>query len=213
MTPIEVCQGPVTNLCQYHQSKSDAVNSYLEILDTIGYNIFHDYLVTALYKQLENAQKRRNEHITFKVGDPVMYQRRSWKKNLSLKLQTIRRGPYQVTDIDKHGNLRLNIPTRYSRHLVFAPDMLKHYHVNPEHLQNFETLPDSEDIQYTIERITDHRTTKDGKLFLVHWRGYVEDENTLETAEAIEKDAPGAVNDYEDVLAELGEEPMDMDSA
>ena len=74
MTPIEVCQGPVTNLRQYHQSKSDAVNSYLEMLD-LGHNIFRDYLVTARYKQLENAQKRRNENVTFKLGDLVMYQR------------------------------------------------------------------------------------------------------------------------------------------
>ena len=141
-----------------------------------------------------------------------MYQRRSGKKNLFQKLQTIWRGPYQVTDIDKHGNLRLNIPGRQSKHPVFAADMLKHYHDNPEHLRNFETFSDSEDIQYTIKRITDHRTTKDGKQYLVHWKGYDEDENTWEPAKAIEKDAPEAVDDYQDVLAELGEEPMDMDS-
>ena len=70
----------------------------------LGYNVFRYYLVAARYKQLENAQKRRKENVTFKVGDLVMYQRRSWKKNLSQKLQTIWRGPYQVTDIDKHGN-------------------------------------------------------------------------------------------------------------
>ena len=86
------------------------------------------------YKQLEYAQKRRNANIIFKVGDLVMYQRRSFKKNLAQKLvQTIWRGPYQVTAIDEHRNLRLNIPRRYSRHPVFAPDMLKHYHDNPEH--------------------------------------------------------------------------------
>ena len=141
-----------------------------------------------------------------------MYQRRSWKENLSQKLQTIWRGPYQVTNIDKHGNLRLNIPRRYFRHPVFAPDMLKHYHNNPEHLQNSETLPDSEDIQYTIGRITDNRTTKDGKQYLVHWRGYDDDENTWEPAEAIEKDAQVSVNNYQGVLTELGEEPMDRDS-
>ena len=56
VTPIEVCQGPVTNLRQYHQSKSDEVNSYLEMLD-LGHDIFRDYLVTARYKQLEHAQK------------------------------------------------------------------------------------------------------------------------------------------------------------
>ena len=90
--------------------------------------------------------------------------------------------------------------------------MLKHYHDNPEHFRNFDTLPNSEDTQYTIERITDHRTTKDGKQYLVHWRGYDEDQNTWEPAKAIEKDEPGAVNNYQDVLAELGEEPIDMNS-
>ena len=76
VTPIEVCQGPVTNLHQYHQSKSDAVNSYLEMLD-LGHDIFRDYLVSARYKQLEHAQKQRRENVTFKVGHLVMYQRRS----------------------------------------------------------------------------------------------------------------------------------------
>ena len=33
VTPIEVCQRPRTNLRQYHQSKSDPVNSYLEMLN------------------------------------------------------------------------------------------------------------------------------------------------------------------------------------
>ena len=116
-----------------------------------------------------------------------------------------------MTDIDKHGHLRLNIPRRYSRYTVFAPVMLKHYHNDPEHLQNLETLPDKEDVQYTIERITNHKITKDGKQYLVHWRGYDEDENTWEPTAAIEKDAPGAVNDYQDIPTELGKEPMDMD--
>ena len=51
VTRIEVCQEPVTNLRQYHQSKPDAVNSYLEMLN-LRYDIFRDYLVTARYKQL-----------------------------------------------------------------------------------------------------------------------------------------------------------------
>ena len=71
---------------------------------------------------------------------------------------------------------------------------------------------DNKDIQYTIERITVHRTTKKGKQYLVHWKGYDEDENTWEPAKSIEKDAPEAVKDYKEVLAELGESPMDMDS-
>ena len=62
----------------------------------LGHNVFGDFLVTICYKQHENVQKRRNENVTFKVGDLVMYQRRFGKKNLSQKLQTIWRGLYLV---------------------------------------------------------------------------------------------------------------------
>ena len=58
---------------------------------------------------------------------------------------------------------------------------------------------------------TDHRTTKNGKQQLVHWKGYDQDKNTWKPAKMIEKDAPEAVKDYKEVLAELGESPMDMD--
>ena len=90
--------------------------------------------------------------------------------------------------------------------------MLKHYHDDPDNLCTFEHLQDNEDTQYTIERITNHRTTQDGKQYLIHWRGYDEDENTWEPTEAIEKDAPRAVDDYKNVLAESGEAPMDINS-
>ena len=155
------------------------------------------------YKQLEYAQKCRNANITFKVGDLVMYQRRSFKKNLAQKLQTIWHGPYQVTAIDEHGNLRLNIPRRYSRHPVFAPDMLKHYHDNPEHRRN---IPEDEEAPlYTIDRIIDQKQTKDDKKDLIHWKGYDEDKDTWEPADNIEEDVPGSVEDYRDMSDELGE--------
>ena len=132
-----------------------------------------------------------------------MYQRRSFKKNLAQKQQTIWRGPYQVTAIDEHGNLRLNISRRYSRHPVFTPDRLKHYHDNPEHQRN---IPEDEEAPlYTIDRIIDHKKTKDGKKYLVRWKGYDEDEDTWEPADNIEEGAPGSVEDYRDMLDELGE--------
>ena len=145
------------------------------------------------YKQLEYAQKRRHANITFKVEDLVMYQRRSFKKNLAQKLQTIWHGPYQVTAIDEHGNLRLNIPRRYSRHPVFAPEMVKHYHDNTKHQRN---IPEDEEAPlYTIKRIIDHKMTKDGKKYLICWKGYDEDEDTWEPSDIIEGDAPVSVED------------------
>ena len=200
-SPAEICQGQIVNLNNHKTTNSTAVDQYLENLE-LSHKVFHHNLVMARYKQLEYAQKRRNPNIAFKVGDLVMYQRRTYKKNLAQKLQTMWRGPYQVTEIEKHGNLRLNIPRRYSRHPVFAPDMLKHYHDNPEHQRNISP-EDEEPDQYTINRIIDHRTTKDGKkYYLVQWKGYDKDEDTWEPADNIEQDAPGAVEVYEDMLAD-----------
>ena len=145
--------------------------------------VYHDNLVMSRYKQLQYAQKRRNANITFKVGDLIMYQRRSFKKNLAPKLQTIWRGPYQVTAIDEHGNLRLHIPRHHSCHPVIAPDMLKHYHDNPKHQQNIPE--DEEALLYNMDRIIDHKMTKVGKKYLVRWKGYDEDEDTWKPADNI----------------------------
>ena len=70
--------------------------------------------------------------------------------------------------------------------------MLKHYHDHLENLHKLEFSMDHEEIQNSIERITDHGTTKNGKQYLVRWKGYDEDENTWEPAKIIEKDAPEA---------------------
>ena len=110
-----------------------------------------------------------------KVGDLVIYQRRFFKKNLAQKLQTIWRGPYQITAIEEHSNLRLtsNMSRRYSCHPVFAPNMLKYYYDNPEHQRN---IPENEEAPlYTIERIIDLKITKNGKKYLMRWTGFNED--------------------------------------
>ena len=39
----------------------------------------------------------------------------------------------------------------------------------------------------------------------IRWTGYDEDEDTWEPADNIEEDAPGSVEDYRDMLDELGE--------
>ena len=205
--PAEICQGQIVSLRDYKPTNSTAVDQYLENLE-LSHKVYHDNLVMARYKELEYAQKRRNANITLKVEDLVMYQRRSFKKNLAQKLQTIWRGPYQVTAIDKHGNLRLNIPRRYSCHPDFTQDMLKHYHNNPEHQRN---IPEDEETPlYTIDRIIDHKMTKDGKKYLICWKGYDVDKDTWEPANNIEEDTPGSVEDYRDILDKLGQQ-MEQD--
>ena len=81
--------------------------------------------------------------------------------------------------------------------------MLKPYHDNAEHQRN---IPDDEEAPlYTLDRIIDHKPPKDGKKYLIHWKDYNEDEDTWKPADNIEEDAPGSVEDYRDILDELGE--------
>ena len=81
--------------------------------------------------------------------------------------------------------------------------MLKHYNDNPEHQRN---IPEDEEAPlYNIDRIIDHMITKEGKRYLICWKEYNEDEDIWEPAANIEEDAPGSVEDYMDMLDELGE--------
>ena len=56
----------------------------------------------------------------------------------------------------------------------------------------------------------DHKTTKDGKKYLICWKGYNEDEDTWEPANNIEDDTPGSLEDYRNILNELREQ-MEQD--
>ena len=47
--------------------------------------------------------------------------------------------------------------------------------------------------------------TKDGKKYLIPWKGYDEDEDTWELADNIEEYTHRSVEDYRDMLDELEE--------
>ena len=80
--------------------------------------------------------------------------------------------------------------------------MLKHYHDNLDHQRN---IPEDEEAPlYTIERIIDHKMTKDGKKYLISWKGYDEDKDTWKLADNIIEDAPGLEEDNRNMLDELG---------
>jgi transposase InsO family protein len=200
-TPNDISLGRPTHLA-YSESRSDAVNQHLEHL-SISNKIAHDALTMYRYAQARHSQGRRNPEIVFDVGDLVMYQARTNEKGLAKKLRDIWRGPYRVTAIDKHGNCTLDLPGSQRRHPVFATDMLKHYHDNPEHQRE---PADSSDIDmdeaggryYVLEFILDHRVNKrkdDRYEYLCKWKGYDDNENTWEPISAddfdkIEHDAP-----------------------
>jgi hypothetical protein len=209
-TPNEICMGRMVNTLSHTTSKSDAVNQHLEHMD-LSNRIAHDELTATRVKQARYSQKRRNANKTFDVGDLVMYQRRTWKKERARKLQTIWRGPYKVLKVDRFGNCTLNIPKKNNRHPVFATDMLKLYHDDPEHkreptdIEMGDADADVDEEHYPIDRIIDHGKRQGKDKYLVQWQGYDEEENTWEDCKKIEEDAPEVVRAY---LRMLGEDPI-----
>jgi hypothetical protein len=200
-TPNEICYGTHGQPLKHFKSKNDAVNQHLEHMD-LNNKIAHDEITATQVKQARYAQDGRNANKSFNVGDYVMYQRRTWKKHLSHKLHTVWKGPYKVTKVDKFGNCTLDIPKKYNRHPVFATDMLKLYHNDPEHGRDPTQLVIHEDYEplYPIERIIDQRKHQGKDQYLVKWQGYDEDENTWEVCRKIEEDAPEIVEQYNRML-------------
>ena len=88
-----------------------------------------------------------------------MYLQRSRRKGLTKKLLPSWKGPYKITSVDKRGNCTLDMPKNVRRHPVFATDMLKLYHDNPDH-QRDTVMDEADEELYIIERIIDHRRHK-----------------------------------------------------
>ena len=137
--------------------------------------------------------------MVFRVGDMVLYQRRTFGKGKTKKLHSVWRGPYRITHIDERGNCTLDLPKCDRRHPVFATDSLKLYHDNPENQRGmvFDITPDGEEPLYEIEKLIDKKTVDGQDFYLVHWLGYDEDEDTWESkVVSLEETAKEALNDF-----------------
>ena len=138
-----------------------------------------------------------------------MYQAQTNKKGLAKKLRDIWRGPYKVTANDDHGNCTLDLPGSQRVHPVFATDMLKHHHDDPEHQRRPADVSDiemdeAEGRYYILDFILDHRVNKrkdDRYEYLCKWKGYDDNENTWEPADKIEHDAPKATLEFHKMIS------------
>jgi hypothetical protein len=137
----------------------------------------------------------------FKVGDLVMYKRRTFERGKTKKLHTLWRGPYAITHIGNKGNCTLDLSTSKNkrRHRVFATDMLKIYHDNKDHQRRIEDISDDaddEEPEYEIEQLVNHKTVEGKDFYLVRWKGYDQDEDTWEPREELEENASEILADY-----------------
>ena len=197
-TPLEICFGEVRPVpFDRAATKSEAVNSYLEH-QRINNLISQDALEAFRYNQSRYSSQRRNPRVEFKLGDMVMYQRRTFEKGKTKKLHSVWRGPYKITQIDERGNCTLDLPKRDRRHPVFATDSLKLYHENPDSQRGMiiDSTPDGEEPLYEIDKLIDRKTVNGQDFYLVRWLGYDEDEDTWEPRTSLERDAMDALEEF-----------------
>jgi hypothetical protein len=201
-TPLEICYGQAAY--SFHTgpiaTRNEAVNQHLEDL-RVSNKIAQDALERYRLKQVKYSAARRNPKIVFKVGDLVMYKRRTFERGKTKKLHTLWRGPYAITKIGSKGNCTLDLSTSKNkqRHRVFATDMLKLYHDNKDYQRRIEDISDDADDdepEYEIEQLVNHKTVDGKDFYLVRWKGYDQDEDTWEPREELEENASEILADY-----------------
>jgi hypothetical protein len=197
-SPIEITRGEVGLLPSgVADTKNEAVNQYLNQLRTSN-KIAHDAIEYFRFRQGKYSGPRRNTAISFEVGNLVMYKRRTFDKGKVHKLHSIWRGPYSITSIDDNGNCTLDLPKGDRRHPVFATDMLKLYHDNPDNQRITEVPDDTDDdeVQYEIEHLVNHKVINGKDFYLVRWKGYDQDEDTWEPVSNLEETAAEMIAKY-----------------
>jgi len=142
-------------------------------------------------------KKRQDYH--FKIGDPVILSTQyiyppSHRTKGSRKLRAAYIGPFKI--IGKYGSnaYRLDLPAHLQVHPVINAIYLEPYRMNPERFSDRQEPPpppivdpESNELEYFVERIVNHRRTKRGKLeYLTHWLGYPDYEDTWQSVESLE---------------------------
>jgi len=148
----------------------------------------------ALQKRIKPLQITKS----FVPGDKVWLDARNLKVRApSRKLSPRRYGPYKVKEQVSPVTYRLDLPTSLRIHNVFHVDLLTPYHETKEHGANYTQPPpeliDGEE-EYEVEEITNERTYRRKKQYLIKWIGYPTSENSW----VDEKDlhSPELLEDY-----------------
>jgi hypothetical protein len=120
---------------------------------------------------------------TFTIGEKVWLEGTNIRSHRpSAKLDSRRYGPFEVTEPVGHTSYRLKIPETWAIHDVFHSSLLTRYNEPSFHGQKRPTPPPPEIIneeeEYEIEEIRGHRKRGRGMQYLVHWKGYGNEDDT-----------------------------------
>ena len=208
MTPTELLYGTPVRLFPRPintNSNTPAVTEFLERIQE-SIEIAKDQHTIAKTKQTTQANKHRREEPKYKVGDPVYLN----TKNLRLKVKQKGRsaklyprwiGPFKILKMKPEtSTYKLDLPPSYKVHPVFHARLIKL--AIPNDPKQFPTREpsrpgpafDDNDEEYEVEKILDHRDTRRGREFLVHWLGYPSSDDQWVLANDLS--APTLLNEY-----------------
>jgi hypothetical protein len=99
------------------------------------------------------------------------------------KLDHKKFGPFLVKRDIRGTNFELRLPPTMKIHPVFHISLLEPADPDTPEGPAPEIHPDSQELEYEVERILDVRTTRQGLRWLVKWVGYGNEHNTWEPEE------------------------------
>ena len=140
--------------------------------------------------------RKRKPHISYQPGDQVYLRRRTTgsttfnikTKRPSQKLDSLRIGPFRITQTLPRDNYKLELPDRMRIHPVFHASLLD---------KTDNPVSERDDIlnEYEVERILAKRVKKGVTEYLVKWKDYDETENTWEPTKHL--NCPDEVRKFE----------------
>ena len=131
-------------------------------------------------KEQHDKGKRREKK--FQVGQKVWLEGTHINSNQpTKKLEHKRYGPFKVKECIGIGAYRLELPEHWIIHDVFNQELLTIHHEPEFKSQETPTLlaPDliNEEEEYEVEEVRGHRKQGKGVQYLVHWKGYGDEED------------------------------------
>ncbi len=165
--------------------------------------------ITALHEQLKQelllaaarsslqANKHRSCGPDFKEGDSVYLRRKNIKtQRPSNKLDHTKLGPFKISKALGPVTFRLELPATMRIHPVFHKSLLEPAAPNAEPPGPVLLDETTQNEEYEIERILDHRQHRGRKQYLVKWKGYTDAENTWEPIKNL-RNSPEALRQYQ----------------
>ena len=140
-------------------------------------------------------RKRTAKH--YQVGDLVMLSAKNLRlRKASRKLAERFIGPFEVLKVISANAYTLKLPKKYGRlHNTFHVSLLEPYSKRPG-----SGVPAPIDLQgeeeWEVDKILDSRQTKQGRKYLVRWKGFSEADDSWEPAEHL-LNASAALADYQ----------------